>query len=351
MSLTAKPKTIENLATGLGDPLAITIAKGKVYWIERGGGNGGKLQRANLNGNGIQQLKGFPGGVPIGFAIDSSENRIYWTKSAGKIQRGNLMGRFVKDVVTGLMSPGAIALGTAVADDTPVVQDNQQRSNNQQTNNQQNNQQTTFSIYDINRDGAVNNRDTRLVAAAVGQSGNAITNSRTDVDGSGTVDVTDLILVLGNLDDDVAAPELDVDVKALDVDFDRVQEQVEVLLASGDRSIAAQRALLYLQHLLASARPDETLLLANYPNPFNPETWIPYHLAESTDVRVNIYDAQGTLVRVLTVGHQAAGYYTSRSRAAYWDGRKTHWVSAWRVVSISTSCRRTRFRPCGRWLY
>ena len=317
MSLTAKPKTIENLATGLGTPLAITIAKGKVYWIERGGGNGGKLQRANLNGNGIQQLKGFPGGVPIGFAIDSSENRIYWTKSAGKIQRGNLMGRFVKDVVTGLMSPGAIALGTAVADDTPVVQDNQQRSNNQQTNNQQ----TTYSIYDINRDGAVNNRDTRLVAAAVGQSGNAITNPRTDVDGSGTVDVTDLILVLGNLDDDVAAPELDVDVKALDVDFDRVQEQVEVLLASGDRSIAAQRALLYLQHLLASARPDETLLLANYPNPFNPETWIPYHLAESTDVRVNIYDAQGTLVRVLTVGHQSAGYYTSRSRAAYWDGR------------------------------
>ena len=160
-----------------------------------------------------------------------------------------------------------------------------------------------------------------LVAGAVGQSGAAITNPRTDVDGSGTVDVTDLILVIANLDDDVAAPAIDVDLKAMDLDFDRVQEQVEMLLASGDRSHAAQRALMYLQHLLASARPDATALLANYPNPFNPETWIPYHLASSTDVKINIYNAQGILVRALTLGHQSAGYYTSRSRAAYWDGR------------------------------
>ena len=72
---------------------------------------------------------------------------------------------------------------------------------------------------------------------------------------------------------------------------------------------------------LASAIPEATLLIANYPNPFNPETWIPYHLASNTDVRVNIYDAQGVLVRALTLGHQPTGYYTSRSRAAYWDGR------------------------------
>ena len=320
MSLTATPKTPVNVATGINEPLAIVVAKGKVYWTERANGGNGRLQRANLNGSNIQQLKTFASGVPLGFTIDSSDNKIYWTKGAGKIQRANLAGKFVKDIVTGLPNPGSIALGTAVADDAPAPR--QQPNNNQQANNQQgNNQQTTYSRYDINEDGAVNNADTRAVAAAVGQSGNAITNPRTDVDGSGTVDVTDLILVLGNLDDDVAAPAIGVDVKALDIDFDRVQEQIEVLLASGDRSIAAQRALLYLQHLLASARPDETVLLANYPNPFNPETWIPYHLAESTDVKVNIYNAQGTLVRELTLGHQSAGYYTSRSRAAYWDGR------------------------------
>ncbi len=67
--------------------------------------------------------------------------------------------------------------------------------------------------------------------------------------------------------------------------------------------------------------PKETMLLPNYPNPFNPETWIPYHLANDTDVSLFIYDINGALVRELDLGHQRAGYYTDRSRAAYWDGR------------------------------
>ena len=281
-------QNVRNIATGLGDPLSIAIAKGKIYWIERAAGGGGSLNRANPDGANAQTLKTFASGVPTSIAVDSSDNKIYWTKGTGKIQRANLVGRFVKDIASGLMNPSGIALNVAALANTTGTQ----QANNQQTGNQQ----TTYSMYDVNRDGAINNSDTRAVASAIGQSGSAIANARTDVDGSGEVDVTDLILVLGNLDDDVAAPAIDIDVKALDIDFDRVQEQVEVLLASGDRSIAAQRALLYLQHLLASARPDETVLLANYPNPFNPETWIPYHLSESTDVRVNIYDAQGVLV-------------------------------------------------------
>ena len=69
--------------------------------------------------------------------------------------------------------------------------------------------------------------------------------------------------------------------------------------------------------------PAENALLPNYPNPFNPETWIPYHLAESADVTLDIYSADGKLVRTLALGHQAAGIYESKSRAAYWDGRNT----------------------------
>jgi hypothetical protein len=67
--------------------------------------------------------------------------------------------------------------------------------------------------------------------------------------------------------------------------------------------------------------PSETALLPNYPNPFNPETWIPYHLAESADVTLSIYSADGKLVRTLALGHQPAGIYENKSRAAYWDGR------------------------------
>ena len=67
--------------------------------------------------------------------------------------------------------------------------------------------------------------------------------------------------------------------------------------------------------------PDKNALLANYPNPFNPETWIPYQLATPADVRISIYSAEGQMVRKLAIGHQPAGLYQSRSRAAYWDGK------------------------------
>ena len=67
--------------------------------------------------------------------------------------------------------------------------------------------------------------------------------------------------------------------------------------------------------------PEETSLLPNYPNPFNPETWIPYRLAKPADVSISIYAADGMLVRTLGLGHRSVGLYESRSRAAYWDGR------------------------------
>ena len=69
--------------------------------------------------------------------------------------------------------------------------------------------------------------------------------------------------------------------------------------------------------------PSETALLANYPNPFNPETWIPYQLSESAEVTLSIYSMDGKLVQRLDLGHQAAGTYQSKSRAAYWDGKNS----------------------------
>ena len=69
--------------------------------------------------------------------------------------------------------------------------------------------------------------------------------------------------------------------------------------------------------------PNETLLLSNYPNPFNPETWIPYQLAQDADVQILIYDVHGTVVRRLALGYQSAGFYTNRTHAAQWDGRNS----------------------------
>ncbi len=70
-----------------------------------------------------------------------------------------------------------------------------------------------------------------------------------------------------------------------------------------------------------SVRPAETSVLPNYPNPFNPETWIPYQLGKPADVSVSIYSADGKLVRTLALGHKPAGIYYGKSRAIYWDGR------------------------------
>ncbi|MBC8233928.1 T9SS type A sorting domain-containing protein [bacterium] len=72
---------------------------------------------------------------------------------------------------------------------------------------------------------------------------------------------------------------------------------------------------------LATVLPSQFHLYQNYPNPFNPETWIPYQLSEATDVRIEIYTLSGNSVVHLDLGHQAAGVYTDRTKAAYWDGR------------------------------
>ena len=79
------------------------------------------------------------------------------------------------------------------------------------------------------------------------------------------------------------------------------------------------------EQLLATiAIPTETRIFANYPNPFNPETWIPYQLSDPAEVTLHISSVDGTLVRTLALGHRAAGTFHSKSRAAYWDGRNEH---------------------------
>ena len=82
-----------------------------------------------------------------------------------------------------------------------------------------------------------------------------------------------------------------------------------------------KQSLIQLPELVAYEIPAETELLHNYPNPFNPETWIPYRLAEDAFVTLAIYDGGGQVVRTIDVGHQGAAVYESRSKAIYWDGR------------------------------
>ena len=177
-----------------------------------------------------------------------------------------------------------------------------------------------FPAWDTNQDGQVNVLDLILVAQHLGSA--ASVNRQADVNGDGTINVLDLIAVAQHLGESTerAAP-FSTAIDSLELNPATIQAWIAQAQIENDGSIAFRQGIANLEQLLALFIPEETTLLHNYPNPFNPETWIPYQLAEPADVTLHIYAASGVLVRTLALGHQAAGIYQYRSRAAYWDGK------------------------------
>ena len=169
---------------------------------------------------------------------------------------------------------------------------------------------------DVNNDGIVNIQDLVLVAGALGKTG----LNAADVNGDEIVNIQDLVLVAGALGNSTAAPTLNSQSLSTLTAAD-VKSWLSQARHLNLTDTTSQRGILFLEQLLAALTPKETALLANYPNPFNPETWIPYHLSKPADVTLYIFAVNGTLVRMLTLGHQAAGMYQNRNRAAYWDGK------------------------------
>ena len=177
---------------------------------------------------------------------------------------------------------------------------------------------------DVNRDGVVSILDLILVAQQLGKRVSA--GSPVDVNRDGIVSILDLIRVAQGIAGSPAAPvalnpDLIGAVGTESIDAAMIEAWIARARLEDDGSFAFKEGIENLENLLASLIPEETALLHNYPNPFNPETWIPYQLAESAEVTLTIYDMNGELIRRLAVGHQAAGMYKNRSRAVYWDGR------------------------------
>ena len=178
-----------------------------------------------------------------------------------------------------------------------------------------------YPAWDVNQDGRVSIQDLILVARDLGS--NAPTNLRTDVNRDGVINIQDLILVarhIGESTDSSAAPTIFA-IDSEELMPEMIEAWIEQAQTADDGSLAFRQGIENLKRLLASLIPEKTALLANYPNPFNPETWIPYHLAKPADVTLTIYATNGSVVRTIALGHQVAGMYQSRSRAVYWDGR------------------------------
>ena len=303
---TTGQKVARDVAADLDTVGGIAVDGGKVYWTEQTGAGSGSINVSNLNGTNFETLKTLLS-APMGIAVDTAGSKLYWTNARGRVQSGSLSVGKVTNVVEGLISAGQLVIGGANVAPPVATKPTTTAPTTKDT-----------SDYDVNGDGAVDNTDAALVAGAMDTD-----NDDYDVNGDGTVNFLDLLLVFDHRDAAAAAAPTIVGMKLSALQVDNIQQQIDLLIATNDRSPAAMRTLVYLQQLLATARPDQTQLLANYPNPFNPETWIPYQLATDTNVQIKIYNTQGVVIRALQLGHQSAGYYTDRNHAAYWDGRNS----------------------------
>ncbi len=169
---------------------------------------------------------------------------------------------------------------------------------------------------DINKDGVVNIIDLVLVANILSNVDTLPDGIDADINDDGVVNILDLVEVASNIGENVpASPDANL------IAVEHIERWIAEARKLDDGSYAFKRGIRVLEKLLLTMRPETTVLLPNYPNPFNPETWIPYQLANAGQVQITIYDTKGAIVRTLDLGHQAAGYYTHRNRAAYWDGR------------------------------
>ena len=178
---------------------------------------------------------------------------------------------------------------------------------------------TLSRVADINEDGSVSILDLILVARDLGRI--KPINPRTDVNSDGKINILDLTFVAKSMDEAAGAAAPSAFAVDNRISPALIQAWITQARIESDGSVAFQQGVANLQRLLVSFIPEGTALLVNYPNPFNPETWIPYQLATRADVQIRIYATSGVLVRTLDLGHQPAGLYHKRNRAAYWDGK------------------------------
>ena len=322
---------VEYLVSGIqhATGLAVDTTAGKIYWTEQTGIGIGKVKRANLNGSNVRTLARLRS-VPSGVVVDSVGKKLYWTNSRGRIQRANLNGRQIRTLIQNLDYPSNIALDVAGG---KLYWTERARH-----------------IRCANLDGS----DVRDVVSSLGRLGSIAVFAdklywaeqtskkrgkirRADLKSLSVRTLATLQSVPISIAVDSRGRKLywtnsRGKIQRANLKGRSIQTLVTGLGTPG--RIALGTALVIrpvvtipvtdpAAPISVESPPDDTVLLANYPNPFNPETWIPYELSESAKVTVSIYSVNGVLIRTLALEHQPAGVYQSKGRAAYWDGRNT----------------------------
>ena len=281
--------------------LAVDPMGRRLYWIN----SRGKILRSNLNGKHIKTLVKNLDNL-YGITLDVEGGKLYWTEGLS-IRRANLNGKNIENVVTASSDTGAVigVLNIAIAD--RKIYWNQLEVDATKFPNSFNNWGGSIRRADL--DGS---NSEELVADgsvgtdfAVDAAGEALYYTKTPFD-PGT---------------HILRADLNGSEGKIAVYYETLGGPAQIAFGTPMDAVAAAPMSSPLAAAPQAATPDQTGLLANYPNPFNPETWIPYQLAKASDVKITIYDTRGVVVRQLELGHQPPGFYTDQSRAAYWDGR------------------------------
>ena len=166
-----------------------------------------------------------------------------------------------------------------------------------------------LNIKDVNKDCEINVQDLVLVATSLGSR----SPEEYDVNSDGIIDIIDLVLVAGSLGNVNGAPSIR--------ENHQIAQWIEEAKRINSDDPTFQKGILALEQLLRKPIEIETKLLSNYPNPFNPETWIPYQLSEPSDITLSIHSINGNVIRTLSLGYKQQGLYHDRNKAIHWDGK------------------------------
>ena len=301
--------------------VAVDMRGGKVYWTERTGDQSGRIQRANLNGTNIQLVRELTS-APYRLALDTANGKLYLTNGWGKVQRMNLDGSgFQPDLIINLESPRGVAVDTAGGKVYWTEQTSDTSGRIRRANLNGSNVQLVRELTSVPHGLALDTASRKLY----------LTNGwgkvqQMNLNGSGFQ--PDFIINLESprgVAVDRAGRKIYWTergrIRRANLDGSNRQDVATGLGTPISLALSVAPGSTPSAPAAAAVARNATALHPNYPNPFNPETWIPYQLQKPADVQISIYSQSGVLVRELSLGYQRAGQYMSRSRAAYWDGR------------------------------
>ena len=317
--------TAKNIVPSVENATSIAVHAGgeKVYWTERTGERSGKIRRANFDGSTVQLVKELTS-VPRQLTLDTVQNKLYLTNSWGKIQRMNVNGSgFQPNLITGLNAPKHLAVDVSGGKVYWTEPGSIWRANL----NGKSREQVLTNLGELGGLAIANGRLYWTERNKHNQTTGRV--RRATLMGSHVTTLATLMSVPLGIAVDTAGRKLYWTnsrgrIQRATFTGKHIQNVVSGLgmPASLALGIAPEGGpMVAAPAVFAGLAVEKTGLLPNYPNPFNPETWIPYELAETAEVTVSIHASDGKLVRTLALGQLPAGVYQSRSRAAYWDGR------------------------------